>query len=819
MFMRFQKVYPDDQRREAQYRYRIHVLRVCRISIMEVLKIKHRSVRIIFARVLLVSVVLAGGLWIFCPKPSLYGDTSFSTAVFDSNGGLLRLTLADDDRYRLKTSLSDIAPAAVEATLLYEDDWFYRHPGVNPVSLLRAVWVTYVSGERTVGASTLTMQLARLCFSLNSSSPLGKLQQILRALQLERHYSKNEILEAYLNLAPYGGNVEGIGTASRIYFDKNARDLTVLEALTLAVIPQDPNARGPRMTGETAELTAARSRAFRLWQQQHPEDADLASRVAMRMPLRHRSQLPFEAPHFVDRVLQKATVSGRVYTTLDPDMQRMAHDLVERYVAERRTVGIRNAAVLLVDTRDVSVSALVGSADWYNDQIHGQVNGTAARRSPGSALKPFIYTMALDQGLIHPMTLMEDAPVRFGVYTPENFDQGFIGPVFAQDALIYSRNIPAVTLAAQLKQPDFYDLLKTAGIDAMQSREFYGLAIALGGIEVTMEEMVSLYATLANGGVQHSLAFLREQARPRPGRPLFSAEAAFITGDMLARNPRPNTTVGLGSADTLFIPWKTGTSYAFRDAWSVGLVGPYVLAVWVGNFSGEGNPAFVGSRAAAPLFFRLADALRYRGINPNHHRPEPTSLNVRRVDVCAATGDLPNRYCPHMDTAWFIPGVSPIKISDVYRPVRVDPVTGRRVCPDYNGPTTTEVFEFWPSNLLDLFRKAGLPRRTPPPFMAACSLTETASTGMPPRIITPQPTLTYSVRADRLEEERIGFQARADADAKTLFWFLDGHFVGRSKPGTPLFWQAKPGNYRVRVVDDLGRADGVTLRVALLPQI
>jgi penicillin-binding protein 1C len=188
------------------------------------------------------------------------------------------------------------------------------------------------------------------------------------------------------------------------------------------------------------------------------------------------------------------------------------------------------------------------------------------------------------------------------------------------------------------------------------------------------------------------------------------------------------------------------------------------------------------------------------------------------VDVCGPTGDLPNRYCPRTEQAWFIPGVSPIKVSDVYRPVALDPLTGRRACPGQGGPLDTRIYEFWPSNLLELFRQAGLPRRTPPPFAADCSLTDTAGTGTSPRIITPQPTVTYSLRPQRLAQERIAFQASADADARTLFWFLDGQFLGRGEPGEAFWWQPRPGRYEVRVVDDLGRADGVEMRVELLPE-
>lgn len=764
---------------------------------------------------LLLAGLLGGGVWLLCPKPALYGEAGFSTAVFDRDGGLLRLALASDERYRLHTPLAEIAPAAVEATLLYEDAHFYRHPGVNPWSLVRAAWTTYVTGERTVGASTISMQLARLRFGIDSGSIGGKLVQILRALQLERHYAKNTLLEAYLNLAPYGGNVEGIGTASRVYYGRPASELTKLQALTLAVIPQNPAARRPRPGGEPEALRAARQRAFGLWLEEHPEDADLASRVASGLPARAIDDLPFRAPHLVDRILARGSGPGRLTTTLAPGMQRLAESEVADYLAGRGDSGLRNAAVMIVDSRDASVRALVGSADWHDRGIQGQVDGTAAPRSPGSVLKPFLYGLALDQGLLHPQTLLEDAPKRYGAYTPENFDRGFAGPVSAREALVYSRNVPAVSLAARVTDPDFYGLLQRAGIEGLRPRGFYGLAIVLGGMEVSMQEVARLYTALAHGGKQRKLAFLRRSARDRPGRRLLSPESAFIVRDMLAHNPRPDRRSSLAAGEDTYLPWKTGTSYGFRDAWSVGLVGPYVVAVWVGNFDGEGNPALVGRQAAAPLLFRLADGLRARGVDPERHRPSPQGLNLRRVPVCVPTGGLPTRHCPRTTRTWFIPGVSPIQVDNVYRSVRVHPDTGRRVCPGYSGPTEERVYEFWPSNLLALFRRAGLPRRTPPPFAEECSLTDTATTGDPPRIVQPQASVAYRLHPRRPEREGIPFQATADADVQTLFWFVDDRFLGRTDPGEPLFWEPRPGRYRLRVVDDLGRADSATLRANL----
>lgn len=770
------------------------------------------------AWLLLASLLLAALAWLFCPQPSLYGDTGFSTAVFAKNGELLRLSLAPDERYRLFTPLDQIAPAAIEATLLYEDQWFFQHPGFNPASLLHAAWVTYVTQERVIGGSTITMQLARLRFGIDSSSIPGKIVQILRALQLERHYSKREILEAYLNLAPYGGNIEGIGTASRVYFGKPASELTPIQAMTLAVVPQDPNSRHPRPGPGPAELIDARQRLFETWVARHPEDADLASRMARPTPARSRDDLPFAAPHFVRMVLQRHPGGGRVATTLSPMMQQMVERRVDHFITAHRHLGIRNAAVLVVDTRNTSVRALIGSANWFNKAIDGQVNGVTARRSPGSAMKPFIYALGLQQGLIHPMTLMKDAPARFGAWAPQNFDHGYVGPILARDALVYSRNVPAVTLASKLAHPDFHAFLKGAGIDHLAPRAHYGLALALGGFGITMVEMTQLYAALANGGVQRQLALLQRRAMPRPGRRLLSPEASFITLAMLSHNPRPHPAPLAAAGSRPWVAWKTGTSSGFRDAWSVGVAGHYVVAVWVGNFSGEGNPAFVGCEAAAPLLFSIVDTLIAR--HPGLGRPPevPADLNIRRVAMCASTGGLPGRYCPHTEKAWFIPGVSPIDVSHVYRAVRIDPATGLRLCLGMGGPAVTRVYEFWPSDLLGLFRRAGLPRHTPPPFAPGCSMAQTAATGSAPKIQTPQSTVVYTLRPNQIDEERIPFRAVTDSSVQRVYWFVDNRFVGYSTAGESLLWHPEPGLYRVRAVDDLGRADSVVLRVRLLPE-
>ena len=753
------------------------------------------------------ALLIAG--WAAIPKPDLYEGVSFSTLVTDRHGRPLKLRLADDGRYRLFAPLDSISDAVREATLLYEDRRFSGHPGVDPLALVRAAWTTYVRRTRPVGGSTITMQLARMRFDLETRSPLGKLVQAARALQLERHYSKAEILEAYLNLAPYGGSVEGIATASRIYFDRPAEALDLGEALALVVIPQNPAARFPATERGRAALLEARSRLLEAWRAVNGGDEEALARARLDPVFRSPARLPDRAPHFVrDRVPRDHRSAIR--TTLDLDLQDLLERRIREYVDRRRRDGIENAAALLIDHRRMEVLAYVGSADFGDGGIAGQVNGVFARRSPGSTLKPLLYGLALEEGLVHPMTLLEDAPRRYAAYAPENFDRGFMGPVFARDALIHSRNVPAATLLEELDVRRFRNWLETAGVDELMSAEHYGLALALGGSEMTMEELVRLYAVLASGGVRRDLA-VTPGGGGAPPRRLLSAEASFLVLDTLRDVPRPDSFLPGGAARQP-IAWKTGTSFGFRDAWSVGVGGPYVLAVWVGNFDGSPNPAFVGRAAAAPLFFAIADSLRI----PAPRDGPPAGLNLRRVEVCASTGDLPGPHCPRTTRSWFIPGVSPIKESSVYRAVRIDPSTGLRSCRE-DVQAVQEVYEFWPSNLQAVFRRAGVSIRPPPPWSPECGLDRMSASGVAPRIASPQTSLVYHAPLREAEQSTVLFSAVADGDASSLYWFVNDRFVGQVAVGEDYLWAPRAGEFTVRVADDLGRADAVSITVADSP--
>ncbi|MDR2099611.1 MAG: penicillin-binding protein 1C [Campylobacteraceae bacterium] len=762
------------------------------------------------------SVLVLIGLRLL-PHPKLSDDLFLSTAVYDKNGALLRLTLAKDERYRLWTPLDEISDDLIKGVLLYEDKWFYYHFGFNPISLVRGAWVSYVKKGDMQGGSTITMQLARMYWKLNTRSISGKLKQILRSVQLELFYSKDEILEAYLNYAPYGRNIEGVGTASLIYFNKDPKSLTLPESLALCVLPQSPSFRVDKNTGYVGEkLSKARNKLFEQWRETYITDELTSALFNLPFSLRQPESLPFRAPHFVEQLLKDdfnaGIVSSKIHTTIDLKFQTLLETQINSHINRNSNKGIKNAAALLLDTRDMSVVAAVGSADYFNDEIEGQINGFNIKRSPGSTLKPFIYALAVEQGLIHQQSVLKDVPTSFSSYSPENFDNRFVGPLSAVQALIRSRNIPAVYLSNKLKNPNFYAFLKKAGISKMASESHYGLALALGGGEVTMMEEAKLYAMLANGGVLHEIRTRKEQGADN-GIGLLSKQTTFIILDMLSNMPRSNSAAA--EVQKLPIYWKTGTSWGFRDAWSAGIVGQYVLIVWIGNFDNSGSPAFIGSSAAAPLFSNMVSAMEAseKLYDVNKIIPE----NVKKVDVCLSSGDLATVWCKRKGKSWFIPGVSPIKVDTVYRPVLIDKKTNLPLCgKKKNEDTKIEVYEYYSSDILDIFAKAGLPKREPP-NMEHCKQNFDLTVGISPSITSPLKNTVYTIRESKTDKERIVLSAVTDAEVKTLYWFVNDEYMGNTAQSKTLTWLPnKSGKFEIRAIDDHGRLDSQTVHVTVI---
>lgn len=742
-------------------------------------------------------------MWCVLPKPPLLDGVSFSQCVRDRNGQLLRLTLSADQKFRVWTPLSDISPELIDATLKYEDKHYGQHPGVNPISLARCA-VDFVRFHRAVaGGSTITMQVARLRFHLYTHSLRGKMEQIFRALELERHYSKKEILEAYLNLAPYGRNIEGIGAASQIYFAKSAARLSGPQAIALSVIPQSPARRALFSNRENPLAQAAQAGWY---DRRNVNDGMQLS--GREFSARAQEQNKFLAPHFVQQVLETAAGRREVVTTIDLAKQQLIEKRIADYVVVSRDRGIHNAAALLVDARTMDVLAQVGSAKFADVAMNGQVDGTRSARSPGSTLKPFVYALALEQGLIHPLSIVSDAPRSFGDYNPENFDREFLGPIRACDALARSRNVPAVELTSRLSRPTLYQFLKEANVPLPKPQSFYGLSLPLGGTEISMQDLVRLYAALLNNGQLRPLR--RTLMEPEAcAQRLLSPEAAFLTLEMLGNVPRPEMNCA-DASHSAPVYWKTGTSHGFRDAWSIAVFDHYVLGIWVGNFDGRANPAFVGRTAAGPLLFQTIDSLRSSWPESRDPHLAPAGANLKRVEFCAVSGDLPNVFCTHRVEGWFIPGISPIKTCDVHREVLVDVTSGLRV-PFDDGirPLHREVYEFWPSELLALFDKAGVPRKRLPPFLPGIGSETAGRSGTPPKII----SLSRDEQIVAATAKAIPLQAKADGDVREIFWFAGKTFVGKTRPQEVLSWSCDTGEYDVTALDDHGRTSSCRIYV------
>ncbi|MDX1391921.1 MAG: penicillin-binding protein 1C, partial [Rheinheimera sp.] len=635
--------------------------------------------------------------------------------------------------------------------------------------------------------------------------------QIVLALYLEWHYSKDEILQAYFNYAPYGGNIEGVAAASLIYFGKEAKYLTVQQALALSVIPQNPNVRSPLTLQGEQQLELARQRLLTLWLEHYPQQQQSKARLALPVSFLHRNDLPFAAPHFINQLQSQALQQGRFYTSLQADTQQAMQRQLRSYLRRHSDQGFTNASALLIKRSTLQVLAWLGSADFDNATIAGQVDGVTAPRSPGSALKPFVYALALQQGLIHPQTLLNDLPRRFGSFNPENFDRQFAGPLSATDALINSRNVPAVQLQQRLKAPDFYQWLASAGVPLAHSADYYGLALVLGGMELSMQQLVQLYAMLGNGGNWQALTWQAETTAQQLS-PVLTAEAAFLTLDMLRQHPKPTSALVQQLTDSTPVAWKTGTSYAFRDAWAIALRGDYVLAVWLGNFDGSSNPNLIGRSAAGPLLFELLSLLPAQIQAETALFTPAADLNLKKVALCSRSGDIPNKYCPHSREGWFIPGVSPIRISDVHRAVPVYKATGLRACQHQPPLTELRVFEFWPSDIAAAFSHAGIMLRAAPPYQQACGTVPMLSV-QAPQIRSPQPHLVYQL-GNSVQQRQLALQASFDGAVTRAHWFINNRYLGAVAPGETLFWQGEAGTFELRVVDDLGGVASMTLQLS-----
>ncbi|SDG55115.1 penicillin-binding protein 1C [Pseudomonas benzenivorans] len=730
---------------------------------------------------------------------------------------LARVVLAEDgtplwrfaDRdgvWRYPVTLDEVSPYYLEALLTYEDRWFYRHPGVNPLALGRAAWQNLSGGRLVSGGSTLSMQVARLLDPHARSLP-GKLKQLWRTTQLEWHLSKEQILALYLNRAPFGGTLQGVAAASWSYLGKSPASLTRAEAALLAVLPQAPSRlrpdRHPARAQAARDKVLRRLASFGVWPQ--AAVADALQEPVLLAP----RQEPRLAP-LLARRLNKADSPPLIRTTLDAALQRRLEDLLLGWRA--RLPERTSAAILVVEQPSMAVRAYLGSLDIGDARRFGHVDMIAAQRSPGSTLKPFLYGLALDAGLIHSESLLQDVPRRYGDYRPGNFAAGFSGAVSASEALARSLNLPAVQLLEAYGPKRFAGELHSAGVPlALPPLAEPNLALILGGAGSRLEELVGGYSAFARGGKAARLRFQPQVALYE--RRLLSSGAAWIIRRILGGQARPDRDPRAQLVQRPTLAWKTGTSYGFRDAWAIGVAPRYVLGVWIGRPDGTPVPGQFGLASAAPLLLQVHDLL----VNRDSQRglgvpadPQPAEVGV--AAICwplgqpMAKGD-PN--CRRQRFAWTLAGTTPPTLQALDQPLGLGlqerlwlNAEGLRVAAGCPGARPHSL-ALWPAPL-----EPWLPRRE----RRSARLPAVDPACPPQHEALAAPLSIVGVRAgDRLRRPAasaapLRLRLSALGGSGRRWWFVDGRPIGASAAEATFNHAfSRSGQYQLSVLDESGQ--------------
>ncbi len=734
------------------------------------------------------------------PEPTATAPT---LTVLAADGTPLRSWASEDGAQRHPTTPEAVSPLYLQALLHYEDRWFHWHPGVNPAALARAAWQWARHGRIVSGGSTLTMQVARLVDDQAAGRSIpAKARQIARALQLELHLSKREILALYLNLAPMGGPLEGVETASRAYLGKPAADLSHAEAALLVALPQSPTRLRPDRAVQAAQSARdkvlTRMQTLSVWSSAEVADAKLERVFAP--PLRARWLAPLAA----ERLRQQARREGKreavIQTTLDAGLQAR----LEQLLADRlNTLPEANSmAALVVDNRTLEVRGYVGSADFSDAKRGAHVDMVRALRSPGSTLKPFLYALALDEGLVHSESLLIDAPQNFGGYAPGNFQADFSGPVSVAEALQRSLNVPAVDLLERLGPERFAGRLRHAGLRLrMPANAAPNLSLILGGGSTSLEELVGAYTALARGGLAGRPRLLPTE--PLHETRLMSEGAAFIVREILESGGRPGNPFRESSQR---VAWKTGTSFGFRDAWAIGVTDRYTLGVWVGRPDGTPNPGHFGANTSAPLLRDIAAAL-----GPAEARqqlaPRRQPDTVRAVPICwplgTAEATTPAAHCLQQRLAWTLDGAVPPTLPDRLQPGGLVTAAwthaGQRVRPDCAPDAIRTEAVRWPTLLGPFLDAAQLDPVERLPWAPGCA--PRTPQGQVLRIVGLEPGSVLRPTPGRAE---VTLRLQAVGAQQGVTWLLNGQLAGDGE-GVQVLTLKQPGRHALTALDGRGR--------------
>jgi penicillin-binding protein 1C len=760
----------------------------------------------------------------------------YSPLVLAADGSVLHAYLNPTQKWRMKTELSEITPALQTAIIEKEDRYFRYHFGVNPVAIAQAAGRNIFGRGRTTGASTITMQVARLLAPKERTFG-NKLLEMLRATQLEAHLSKAEILQLYLNLVPYGSNIEGVKSAALLYFQQPPHYLSLAQTVTLAIIPNRP---GGLLLGKNNDrILAERNRWLRYFGQEKLFPAQDIADALLEPLTAQRHAAPTLAPHLARRLVRAQPDKPLIYSTLRPATQAKAEDLARNYVRRLGTLGISQAAVLVVNNRTHAVEAYVGSADFHDAAALGQVDGVRAIRSPGSTLKPLLYGLALDRGLLTPKTVLPDVPTNFQGFRPENFDKHCLGEVTMERALTYSLNIPAVRILSEVGVPGFTSTLGKAGFrQVARDAPRLGLSTILGGCGATLEELTGLYSALANGGRYAALTYelpvkskqkdtdLQPSLPKAPpsqlishnSKPIISEAAAYLLTDILAQRTRPDLPVDAASSRHLpRIAWKTGTSYGRRDAWSIGYNKDYTIGVWVGNFSGQGSPALTGADVASPLLFDLFNALAYN--STNEWFAPPASLDFRLV--CAETGLVPGEHCDNQLIDYYLPGASNSRRCQHQQEVLVSADGAYSYCRAC-APAAGYRRELYPNVAPEVlaYREAqGQPTRRLPPHNPDCRLVRGTSADSPeagPLLAITSPAAHAEYVLDGTDQPQLLLSCAAAGEVRQVYWYVNDQFLRAAKATERVFFRPPTGEVKISCADDHGRNVDVRVLVRVL---
>lgn len=754
-------------------------------------------------------LTLADRLW---PLP-MPGDDLARVVLAEDGTPLWRFADADGV-WRYPVSPEEVSPLYLEALLTYEDRWFYDHPGVNPLALVRAAWLNLRGGRVVSGGSTLSMQVARL-LDPHDRTLAGKLRQLWRTAQLEWHLSKPQILQIYLDRAPFGGTLQGVAAASWAYLGKSPKALTPAEAALLAVLPQAPSRlrpdRHPERAQQARDKVLQRLADYQVWPAQRIREA--REEPLLLAPRQEPTLAPLLA-----RRLNTADSPPAIRTTLDASLQRRLEDLLLGWRA--RLPERTSAAILVVETQSMAVRAYLGSVDLGDERRFGHVDMVHALRSPGSTLKPFLYGLAMDDGLIHSESLLQDVPRRYGDYRPGNFSSGFSGPVSASSALALSLNLPAVQLLEAYGPKRFAAQLRIGGVPlALPALAEPNLSLILGGAGSRLEDLVGGYAALARQG--RSARIRLQPQDPLIEQRLLSPGAAWIVRRILSGQARPDRDPRAELVPRPQLAWKTGTSYGFRDAWSVGVGPRYLIGVWIGRPDGTPVPGQFGLASAAPLMLQVHDLLSNRDRQQGVAIPvEQVPASVGVAAICWPLGQPMKRQdpqCRRQRFAWTLEGTTPPTLLAADQPLGLGLretvwLNGQGLRVDARCPgARAQDIALWPAPLEPWLPRAERRSARLPAVDPTC----------PPQAPPSAPPLTIvgvrggdHLRQPLTSHEPLQVQVSALGGAGRRWWFLNGHPLGETQGQDNLTLRFEQiGRMQLSALDESGETARVEFQV------